>query len=268
MNIVAFTLLLAFFLAAQDKPPQKCSLSGSVVNSASGEPLNRAEIFAEPVLGGTVATTTTDAKGNFTLVNLDPGEYNLKGRRNGYLDSFYGARRAESKGTTIALDPGAEMKDIQLKLVPFAVLAGTVRETDGEPLAGARVAVFAATYEEGRRRLDQVDDTHTDDQGQYESPTWSPANTISARSRIATTNIVRWSKTIRARRACLNIASSALPQHRDPAAARPMRSPPASRITGSGTSHCREAACFRHLRPPRRACRNQWQRHPLRPAPD
>jgi len=66
---MALALLLAFFLAAQDKPPEKCTLSGTVVSSVSGEPLNHVEVFAEPVSGGTDATTTTDDKGNFTLVD-------------------------------------------------------------------------------------------------------------------------------------------------------------------------------------------------------
>jgi hypothetical protein len=143
---MAPALLLVFFLAAQDKPPEKCTLSGSVASSASGEPLNRVEIFAEPVGGGTLAATTTDSKGNFTLVAVDPGQYKLKGRRNGYLDTYYGARRAGGAGTLIALEAGSEVKDVQVKLVPFAVLAGTVRETDGETLAGARVAVFEGKH--------------------------------------------------------------------------------------------------------------------------
>jgi len=150
---VTTVLLLAFLLFQQDKPPEKCTLSGSVASSASGEPLNRVEIFAEPVGGGTLAATTTDSKGNFTLVDLDPGEYKLKGRRNGYLGTYYGARRAEGTGTTIALKPGEEMKDIRIKLAPFAVLAGTVRESDGEPLAGASVAVFALSYDSDRRSI-------------------------------------------------------------------------------------------------------------------
>jgi hypothetical protein len=166
-STMALALLLAFFLAAQDKPPEKCTLSGTVVSSVSGEPLNHVEVFAEPVSGGTDATTTTDDKSNFKLVDLAPGEYKLKGRRNGYLDTYYGARRATGGGAMIALEPGCEIKDIQIKLRPFAVLAGTVRETDGEPLAGAQVAVFTVKYWNGLRSIEQVADTHTDDLGQY-----------------------------------------------------------------------------------------------------
>jgi hypothetical protein len=160
-------LLLAFFLAPQDKALEKCTLSGSAVSSVSGEPLNHVEVSAEPVGGGAHATTTTDTKGNFTLADLVPGQYKLKGRRNGYLDSYYGARRADGSGSPITLESGSEMKDIRIKLVPFAVLAGTVRETDGEPLAGAEVEVFEVTHERGSRSIQQVDDTHTDDLGQY-----------------------------------------------------------------------------------------------------
>jgi protocatechuate 3,4-dioxygenase beta subunit len=167
MYRMAPALLLTLLLAAQDKPPEKCTLSGAVVSSVTGEPLNHVEVAAAPVTGGVAATTITDAKGNFTLVDLDPGEYKVKGHRNGYLDTNYGARRPGGAGIEIALEPGVEMTDIQIKLAPFAVLAGTVREMDGEPLAGARVAVFELAFDSGRRRIGQVDDTHTDDLGQY-----------------------------------------------------------------------------------------------------
>jgi protocatechuate 3,4-dioxygenase beta subunit len=165
--IMTLALLLAFFLAAQDKAPEKCTVSGSVVNSMSGEPLSRVDIFAVPEGSGTLSTTTTDSKGNFTLVDLAPGQYKLEGNRNGFLDTYYGARRANSGGTLISLEPGVEMKDLQIELVPFAVLAGTVRENDGEPLSGAHVTVFAVTYDGGRRSIAQTTDAHTDDLGQY-----------------------------------------------------------------------------------------------------
>src|SRR5580693_8821378 len=141
----ALVLVLALFLALQDKPPEKCTLSGSVVSSATDEPLNHVEIFAEPIGDGAPATTTADGKGNFTLVDLVPGQYKLKARRNGYLTTYYGARRPDSAGTTLTLESGVSMNDVRIKLLSFAVLAETVREVDGEPLVGAKVTVFALT---------------------------------------------------------------------------------------------------------------------------
>ena len=45
------------------------------------------------------ASTITGAKGEFTLVQLEPGQYRLQGVRNGFLETCCGARRAGSKGT-------------------------------------------------------------------------------------------------------------------------------------------------------------------------
>lgn len=92
----------------------------------TGEPLTKVQVLAEP--SGErqpPARTTTDSNGHFALVHLQSGEYRLKGIRNGYLDTYYGARRADSKGTSLTLGPGVESKDLQLKLLPFAVVAGT-----------------------------------------------------------------------------------------------------------------------------------------------
>jgi Carboxypeptidase regulatory-like domain len=69
-----------------------------VVNSVTGEPLNCVQVLADPMEGGPTARSATDAKGNFTLVDLKPGRYRLHGTRNGYIDMYYGARRADSKG--------------------------------------------------------------------------------------------------------------------------------------------------------------------------
>lgn len=171
-----FFLLFAFLFAPQDKPPDRCTLSGTVVNAVTGEPLNKVTILAEGggSESGATPSTASDSKGNFTLVNLLPGQYHLKGQRNGYLDGAYGARRAEGNGTPLSLEPGQEMKDLQIKLTPFGVIAGTVRDADGEPLARFSVTVHRLRYENGRRRIVQAGDAYTDDLGQYRIPDLPP----------------------------------------------------------------------------------------------
>jgi len=42
-------LILALFLPWQTTPPEKCSLSGIVVNSITGEPLNKVDLRLEPL---------------------------------------------------------------------------------------------------------------------------------------------------------------------------------------------------------------------------
>jgi protocatechuate 3,4-dioxygenase beta subunit len=161
-------LFLALVLAAQDKPPDPCTISGTVVNSVTGEPLNKVDLALEGVGSQFFrAASTTDASGRFTLVDVQPGSYHLTGRRNGYLETAYGARRPDSSGTTLRLDPGQTLADLKLKLMPYAVIAGTVRDSDGEPLADAHVTAGRITYEDGRPHLENYTSVETDDLGQY-----------------------------------------------------------------------------------------------------
>jgi hypothetical protein len=67
---------------------------------------------------GAPPITNTDAKGNFTLADLLPGQDKVKGRRNGYLNTYYCARRPDSVGTTLTIKAGKAMEDVRLKLLP------------------------------------------------------------------------------------------------------------------------------------------------------
>jgi hypothetical protein len=153
--------LFAFVLAAQDKPPEQCSLSGTVVNSVTGEPLSKVELKLED------AVTTSDAKGHFAMVDLEPGSYHLIARRSGYVDTAYGARRADTLGTLLRLEKGKELTGLTVKLIPNGVISGTIRDSDGEPLEGAHVTASHRTFEYGVPRIEGYADAETDDLGQY-----------------------------------------------------------------------------------------------------
>ena len=164
-------LLLALAFAIQDAPPAKCTISGTVVDAATRQPLSKVNIQVEGLGDEStgVPFTTTDSHGNFTIVDLPPGQYRLNGHRNGYLDTCYGARRAEGDGTPITLEPGGNLAGIEFKLMPFAVIAGTVRDQDGEALVRAKVTVHRLVYDDGRRRVVKAnnEDILTDDLGQF-----------------------------------------------------------------------------------------------------
>lgn len=170
MLALLLRLLLAYFFLPQNQPVEKCTIFGVVVNAVTGEPLNKVRVLALKAGSqhASPAFTNTDAKGEFTLAQLEPGQYRLSGLRNGYLETYYGARRAGSEGIIVRLEPGQGLQDLQLKLLPFAVIAGTVRDPDGEPLAGVSVALLTETYRSGRRRVISAEGTAvTDDLGQY-----------------------------------------------------------------------------------------------------
>ena len=167
------SLLIVALLFAQQTapPPEKCTLSGTVVDSITGMPLGKAIVVAERGNGGDDdASTTTDAKGHFVMIDVEPGQYHLAAQRRGYTEGYYGARRASGTGTAIALAAGEKAEDLRIALAPFGVIAGVVRDTDGEPLEGAEVGVlksFNNFNTMGEPRMLLVANVTTDDLGQY-----------------------------------------------------------------------------------------------------
>jgi hypothetical protein len=171
------SLVFFLLLVSQDqKPPELCSVSGTVTDSVSGLPLNKVLVVAEvPDSGGPLPATESDSRGGFTLINVPPGTYRLKGTRNGYLETYYGAKRGGSNGIILTLTPGEETKALQLKLIPFAVIAGTVRDPEGEALAEAPVALISLTYRNGVRVARSTGQfASTDDLGQFRIPNVKP----------------------------------------------------------------------------------------------
>jgi protocatechuate 3,4-dioxygenase beta subunit/5-hydroxyisourate hydrolase-like protein (transthyretin family) len=162
-------LILAMFLPLQNQPLVKCSLSGTVVNSVTGEPLNKVDLRLEPLnrQATHVAVTKSDGEGRFALVDLDPGSYRLIGSRSGYFEMSYGARRPDSDGSVVRLESGQFLIGLNFKLTPSAVISGTVRDSDGEPLEGAHVILANLTHRYGRPQVEGCDSTDTDDRGEY-----------------------------------------------------------------------------------------------------
>src|SRR5947208_5995132 len=144
---MALPLLLSLLFLPQDKPPEKCSLSGTVIDSVTGEPLNKVALRLEAInREAAAATTISDAKGHFVLVDLDSGAYRLRAERSGYLEMFYGARRPGNGGTIVRLEAGQALGDLSFKLTPAGAIAGTVRDSDGEPIEDASVFLGRIVY--------------------------------------------------------------------------------------------------------------------------
>ncbi len=168
MTAVLIAALLLVQQAPRPATPETCTLSGTVSDTTTGAPLGKVDLIAEKV-GGKYSglSTTTDAKGNFLIADVEPGHYRISAGRNGYLDTYYGAKRASGTGTVLNLSPGQKIEDLKISLIPFGVIAGIIRDTDGEPIIGENVNLYRSVQSAGRVREIQVGNRQTDDLGQY-----------------------------------------------------------------------------------------------------
>ncbi len=133
------------------------ALSGRVVDE-NGRPIAEATVGAKDDLMSVVnpASLTnkvyTDASGNFTLQRLEAGEQVLLCAAKGYLT-------VEVTGHDV--QEGRETQNVEIVMATGAFLAGTVRNSLGDPIAGARVTVIDTSA--GLKKLT----TSTDTSGAY-----------------------------------------------------------------------------------------------------
>ena len=157
----------------ETKPEDLCVLDGQVANLATGAPIRKAEITLRGIAPATTGampgayTATSDAGGNFSIKDIEPGKYRLSAQRTGFVTLQYGARGPMRGATTLSLSPGQHLKDLSLRLVPHAVITGRVVDKNNEPVASAWVRTMRYSYQMGRRQLTPAGGATTNDLGEY-----------------------------------------------------------------------------------------------------
>ena len=132
------------------------SLSGTVLNSLTGEPIRRAAIQAA---GQNSSIALTDSGGRFVLDGLSEGNVFL----NVVKPGFY-AEESSARPVKVGKDAPA----VILKLSPWGVISGRVTTRDERPLEGLSVRVVGKRNAEGRLTwVDLLNQARTDDEGQF-----------------------------------------------------------------------------------------------------
>jgi len=107
-------------------------------------------------------SATTDATGHFEIAGIAPGQYIASSSRQGYV-GWAGSNR---KLVTIAPDKATE--DVQLGLMPGAVVSGQVKDELGKALADVSLELLRYTYGGEQRQLTVVGEaSSTNAAGQY-----------------------------------------------------------------------------------------------------
>jgi len=133
------------------------SLTGTVINDVTGEPVRRAAV---QVSGHAGTMALTDAGGRFVLEGLAEGDVFLTALKPGFYD--------DETSHTAPVRVGKDAPAVILKLTPSAVISGRVTTKDEQPLEGVHIRVLAQQNLEGRIVwADSQNLTVTDEEGEF-----------------------------------------------------------------------------------------------------
>ncbi|MGD0734779.1 MAG: carboxypeptidase-like regulatory domain-containing protein [Terracidiphilus sp.] len=143
-------------------------IAGTVVNSATGEPVRGATVAAlSEADSHTIAVQETGEDGHFSLAGLAAAKYQLTASRRGFRTAFYDEH--EEFSTAIVTGAGQDTEQLTFRLPPGAVVHGVVTGDGGDPVEGARVILFRKPgAHKAADRITQAEETNTDDTGAYE----------------------------------------------------------------------------------------------------
>jgi hypothetical protein len=182
MKAAIFSALSVALLAQAPQPvpqdPAKARLEGQVLNAVTNEPLRKTRLTLrmnvaamttprlQPAATSTY-TVTTDAMGKFEFPNVDPGDYQLTIRRDGFANLVLGAKNAARKTGPILLNSGDRKTEFLVRLVPYGSISGSILDEDGDPIRGMSVAAMTWHYTTNGRELQEVRNGYSNDLGEY-----------------------------------------------------------------------------------------------------
>jgi hypothetical protein len=143
------------------------SINGTVLHAVSNGPLAGVRVTAQSPNRDSIVTTT-DATGAFAFTSVGPASYRLTFAARGYVQQTYGQKNPDGAGTPVEIRAGEVVSGLILRLTPFGSVEGRVRDSNGNPAAGAPIELVRATYDgEGKKIFSPVSSVDTDDRGIY-----------------------------------------------------------------------------------------------------
>jgi protocatechuate 3,4-dioxygenase beta subunit len=171
------TLCLVSALCATTfaQPAGRGVISGTVVETASGDPVRKALVTV--TWHGTPrswAVTRTDGSGRFIVEGLPPGNYDLRATKTGLGTAIYGANSVRELGDLITLADGEIHGDVKLRFLRSGSISGRVLDPDGDPVSGVAVHLLRSGRNLGDRVLMNFRAANTNDRGEYKITTLDP----------------------------------------------------------------------------------------------
>jgi len=151
----------------QSAKPVTSRVAGTVVSSADGHPLARAEVFLIDTKNAKNRQwMITSNDGHFEFNQVAKGKYSLEGDKRGFIRQAY--NQHEEYSTAIVTGADVPTEDLVLRLIPTANISVKILDESGEPVRKASVMLYREDRSTGVRRIQGMKSGSTDDLGSCE----------------------------------------------------------------------------------------------------
>ncbi len=167
--MVVFALSVAVPRAQDATDSQKCTLSGTVVDAISQQPVQGVTVSARSFVASgeaaKVEPAATDSIGRFSFDHLPPGRYFILASHQGYVNqgpSGHGPRRS-----VFDLASGQHLDGVVIYLMPGGIVSGLISTADGNPVSGVSVQALKRSHRFGKPEFDETASAESNKAGQY-----------------------------------------------------------------------------------------------------
>ena len=140
----------------------KRTITGTVVNAISGEPIRHALV---QVNGPVMSSALTGADGRFQIDNVPEGQVVIR-QKPGFFDAS-SIPGSEWRPPNSMMTVGSGKNDFKVTLIPAAKLVGRVTDQDGEGVENMSLQVLCEQIFQGRKQWQPRNGGGTDDDGTY-----------------------------------------------------------------------------------------------------
>lgn len=170
---LVLSVLALLWQAPQAPAAQAGVVQGVITRTGTAEPVADVQVSLIPgafvvppdafqgiIFGGPPGpTAVSDRDGKFSFKDLAPGRYTVRLQREGLF-------AAKTNPTMVAVTPEGNHQ-INLSVIPGAVVRGRVRDASGQFASNVSVQAFAIEYQNGLPVLRPTISKMTDDRGEY-----------------------------------------------------------------------------------------------------
>lgn len=167
-----FMIALLFSMPASVIYAQS-TIEGNVVSATNGQVLPRATVYLRnSQKRDDITSSRADDHGHFIFQNIDEGKYEITAERQGF---YYEFRRGPLR-SPVEVKDGDHLKDVIVRLMPFAAITGRIVDEHEDPIEHVQVRLLATQYFRGHATLNNIGTTQTDDRGEYRLAGVRPGN--------------------------------------------------------------------------------------------